>query len=199
MSKYLKNLITKDLSGRLDGVEEAVLVNVVGLTSNAAMALRARLREKKIQLLVVKNSLARRAAEGSPLAAAFEGLGGAAAICWGAEDFVSLAKEVALLDKGDEFKEFKACGGVMDGERLSPEQVLAVSKWPNRTEQLSILSGQISGVAGQLVSQILAPGGALASQIEKKSEGAEAAEGAEGAGVAEGDAPPAAGEEGSAS
>ena len=31
MSKYVKELITKDLKERLDGVSEALLVNVVGL------------------------------------------------------------------------------------------------------------------------------------------------------------------------
>jgi large subunit ribosomal protein L10 len=51
--------------------------------------------------------------------------------------------------------------------------VKAVSKWPSRQEQLSILSGQILGVGAKLSSQLLGAGGKLASQIKKKSEGAE--------------------------
>jgi hypothetical protein len=61
----------------------------------------------------------------------------------------------------------------MDGERLSPERVREIAKWPNRLEQLSILSGQILSPGARLVSQIIGPGGALASQIEKKAEGEE--------------------------
>ena len=173
MSKYVKDLIAKDLARRLEGVEDAVLVNVIGLDANATTALRKHLRERDIRLLVVKNSLARRATEGTPLSAAFDGLEGSAAVCWGSEDFISLVKEVAALDKGKDYAAFAACGGVMDGESLTADRVREISKWPNRLEQLSILSGQISGVGAQLVSQINGPGGQLASQIEKKSEDGE--------------------------
>ena len=46
----------------------------------------------------------------------------------------------------------------------------AVSKWPSRQEQLSILFGQILSPARSLSSQLLGAGGKLASQIKKKSE-----------------------------
>ena len=98
MSKYVKNLIAKDLSNRLDGVEDAVLVNVIGLDANKTVLLRKSLRDKGISLMVVKTSLAKRATEGTPLAAAFEGAEGSLAVCWGCEDFVSLVKEVTALD-----------------------------------------------------------------------------------------------------
>ena len=62
MSKFVKQLITNELSGRLDGVEDALLVNVIGLDANSTVKLRRQLREKNINLMVVKNSLARRAA-----------------------------------------------------------------------------------------------------------------------------------------
>jgi ribosomal protein L10 len=171
MSKYLKSLICEDISGRLNGVDDALLVNVIGMESNQTVALRKRLREKNINLLVVKNSLAKRATEGTPLAAAFEGAEGTLALCWGSEDFISLVKEVTELDKGSEFEKFEARGGVMDGESLSPERVKEISKWPNRAEQLSLLIGQILSPGANLSAQLLGPGGALASQIEKKADG----------------------------
>ena len=65
MSKFVKDLITKDLRNRLDGVDDALLVDVIGLKNDKNVALRQRLRKKNIQLLVVKNSLARRATEGT--------------------------------------------------------------------------------------------------------------------------------------
>lgn len=170
MSKFVKNLIARDVSNRLDGVEDAVLVNVIGMDANQSVVLRRQLRDKGIQLLVVKNSLAKRATEGTPLAPAFEGVEGTMALVWGGEDFISLVKEVVLLHNSPEFKKFEARGGVMDGEQLTAERVRDISKWPNRLEQLSILSGQILAPGAGLVSQLLAPGGALASQIEKKAE-----------------------------
>jgi len=62
----------------------------------------------------------------------------------------------------------------MDREQLTKERVKEVSKWPSRTEQLSLLLGQILAPGANLLSQLNAPGGALASQIEKKSKGDEA-------------------------
>lgn len=174
MSKFLKDMLAKDLSSRLDGVEDCLVANVIGIDSNTTTALRARLREKGIKLMVVKNSLARRATEGTALGPAFEGLTGNAAVVWGASDFVSLVKEVTALDKEeDELEKFKALGGVMDGEKLTPEKVKEISKWPSREEQLSTLVGQILGPGAQLAAQIVGPGSQLASQIKSKSEGDE--------------------------
>ena len=171
MSKLVKNLLSKDLSNRLDGIEDCVLANVIGMDANSTSALRKRLREKGIGMMVVKNSLAQRATEGTSLAAAFEGIGGTNAILWGADDFVSLVKEATELNKDEEdFEVFETRGGAMDGVQLSPERVLEISKWPNRAEQLSMLVGQILGPGAQLAAQLKGPGGALVSQIKSKGE-----------------------------
>ena len=61
MSKYVKNLVTDHVRERLDGVNDALLVNVIGMDANANNRLRGALEDKNINLLVVKNSLAARA------------------------------------------------------------------------------------------------------------------------------------------
>lgn len=170
MSKQVKELLTRDLSRRLDGVSDCVVANVVGMDAITTTALRKRLREKNIRVMVIKNSLARRATEGTSLAPAFDGLDGAAAVVWGGEDFISLVKEVVELDKDPAYDDFEARGGVMDGEALDADKVKQISKWPNRLEQLSILSGQLTAPWRTLQSQLTGPGGQLASQIEKKSQ-----------------------------
>ena len=76
----------------------------------------------------------------------------------------------ALDKEEDELEHFKALGGVMDGEKLTPEKVKEISKWPTREEQLSMLVGQILGPGSQLAAQIVGPGSQLASQIKSKSE-----------------------------
>ena len=122
MSKYVKELVTRDIRRRLEGVDDAVLVNCVGMDANTTNELRGELDKKDIHMLVVKNSLARRAAEGTQLAAAFEGASGQIGICWGSTDFVSLVKELVQLDKDSEkFDKFVADGGVMDGETLDAD------------------------------------------------------------------------------
>lgn len=170
MSKYVKDLITNEIKQQLDGVSDLLLVDVVGVENNQNVLIRKQLREKNIRLMVVKNSLARRATEGTALAPAFEGMSGTCAVVWGAEDVVSLAKEIARIAKDEQFEPFAAKGGVMDGEALSADDVTAVSKWPSREEQLSILMGQILSPGATLAGQLLGPGALLASQVEQKSE-----------------------------
>ncbi len=171
MSKYVKELVTRDIKRRLEGVEDAVLVSCVGMDANTTNELRGELDKKDIHMLVVKNSLARRAAEGTRLAAAFEGASGQIGICWGSTDFVSLVKEIVKLDKDTtKFGKFVAGGGVMDGERLDAEGLKAVSKWPSRQEQISMLVGQILSPGAQLSAALLGPGRMLNSQIKKIGE-----------------------------
>src|SRR3954451_15878446 len=170
MSKFVKDLITKDLRNRLEGVEDALLVDLNGLKNDKNVALRQRLRKKNIHLLVVKNSLAARATHGTRLAPAFENVSGTMAVLWGGEDIISLAKEVINIAEDKNFAPFAPKGGVMDGQQLAADQVKAVSKWPSRKEQLSILSGQILSVGASLSSQLLSAGSKLASQIKQKSE-----------------------------
>lgn len=173
MSKFVKELITKDLRNRLEGVDDALLVDVIGLENNKNVALRQRLRKQNIHLLVIKNSLARRATEGTKLASAFDAADGTLALVWGGEDIISLAKEVVKISEEKEYEKFTPKGGVMDGQALAADQVRVVSKWPSRAEQLSILSGQILSPGAKLSSQLLGAGAKLASQIKKKSEGEE--------------------------
>lgn len=176
MSKYVKDLITKDLRNRLEGVEDALLVDVIGLENNKNVALRQRLRKKNMHLLVVKNSLARRATEGTRLGSAFDKADGTLALIWGGDDVIALAKEVISIAENKGFDKFKPKGGVIDGQPLAAEQVKAVSKWPTRQEQLSILVGQILNPGAKLSSQLLGAGAKLASQIKKKSEESTASE-----------------------
>jgi ribosomal protein L10 len=170
MSKLVKNLVATDLRKQLSGVTDALLVNVVGLDAIRTTKLRKELRAKNIKLEVVKNSLARRATEGTPLAAAFQGVEGTLAIIWGGSDIVSLAKEVARLTTVKEYEKFSARGGAMDGAKLSPEEVKQVATWPSREEQLSLLVGQILSPGAKLASQLTAMGGALASQVKQRAE-----------------------------
>ncbi|MCG8653427.1 MAG: 50S ribosomal protein L10 [Pirellulales bacterium] len=171
MSKYVKDLVTRDIQRRLEGVEDAVLVSCVGMDANTTNELRGELDSKDIHMLVVKNSLARRATEGTQLAAAFEGASGQIGVCWGSTDFVSLVKEIVKLDKDSEkFEKFVGCGGVMDGEKLDADGLKAVSKWPSREEQISLLVGQILGPGSQLSGALLGPGRMLNSQLKKKGE-----------------------------
>ncbi len=175
MSKYVKNLICDDLRRRWQGVTDILLVSVAGMDTDKTYKLLKQMRAEKINLLVVKNSLARRAVEGTPLAPAFESAEGSLAVMWGGTDIVSLAKLATKLAEDKQMAPFGTRGGVMDGARLTAEQVKEVSKWPSREEVLAKLVGQILGPGSKLLAQIKGPGGTVVSQIKEKGKGAEEA------------------------
>ena len=170
MSKYVKNLISEQLRSQLNGVSDAFLVSFGDLDANTNALIRKMLSEKDIQITVIKNSLARRASEGTPLEPLFQNLTGSLAVCWGSTDVVGLAKELVKLSKDKQFKGFELYSGVMDGETLDAVQSVEVSKWPSREEQISLLVGQIVGVGSRLSGQLIGPGGAIASQIKQLAE-----------------------------
>ncbi|HZZ71307.1 MAG TPA: 50S ribosomal protein L10 [Pirellulales bacterium] len=180
MSKFLKEQITSHLRKRLAGVNDALLVNMVGLDSGNTSKLRNELAKKNIHVMVVKNSMARRATEGTPLANAFEdGPAGSLALLWGGEDIVSLAKEVVRITEAKEYAKFEAKGGVLDGQKLSSNEAKDVAKWPTRQEQLSLLLGQVLSPGATLSGQLLGGGGTLLSQLKTRIEDLEKAAPAE--------------------
>ena len=173
MSKYVKNLIADELKGRLDGVTDAIIADVIGMNSAKTFEIRKLFREKGVNLLVVKRSLAGRATTDSTLNRLFEDKQGSVAIIWGCDDFVSLCKEITAVIKSNQFAKFGLKGGVMDGEELSAEQILAISKWPNRQEQISLVVGQILAPGANLSAQLLGAGAKLAGQVKKLVENKE--------------------------
>jgi large subunit ribosomal protein L10 len=177
MSKAIKDLLVDDLKHRLREVGDVIVVSLGKLDAQKTTALRQTLRKKQIHLQLVKNSLARRATEGTPLAPAMDNAAGMLALAWGGEDVVDLAKELDRISGDKQFEGFECRGGALDGGRLGADDVKRVAKWPTRGEQLSILSGQISSLGSVLVGQILSAGGALAGQIASRVEDLEKAEG----------------------
>jgi len=177
MSKFVKNLLIDDVKKKLSGVNDALLVSVMGLDAVKNQSLRAKLRAKNIHVMVVKNSLARRAMEGTPLAVAFEQAEGSLAVVWGGTDIVSLAKEVVTLAEDKTMAPFEARGGVVEGQKIGAAQVKDVSKWPSREEMLAKIAGQILGPGAQLAAALLGPGGTIVGQLktlaDKEDAGAE--------------------------
>ncbi len=175
MSKAIKDMLVDDLKHRLVGVGELIVVSLGKLDAQKTTQLRQQLRKKRISLQLVKNSLARRATAGTPLAPALEKTEGMLAIAWGGEDVVDLAKELDRLTGVKDYEGLECRGGAVDGSRLEAADFKLVAKWPTRTEQLSILSGQISSLGSVLSGQITSAGGSLASQLASRVEDLEKA------------------------
>ena len=108
--------------------------------------LRRRLHEKGARMMVVKNTLARRAAEGTKLKGFDKLLDGPSAVIYGQASISAIARLLIDEKKADEKIELR--GIFFDGEVYTGEKgVEQVSKLPTREEAI-----------GQVVALILAPG-----------------------------------------
>jgi large subunit ribosomal protein L10 len=173
MSKLVKKLVSRDIANRLDGVNDAIVANIVGMTGEQNYNIRKTFRESGVTVMVVKRTMAERATEGTALRPAFTNQAGSMAVIWGCEDFVSLVRMVTKMADSGKFVKLEIKGGVMDGEALTADQVKKVSKWPSRQEQISILVGQILSPGATLSGQLVGPARKIAGQVKKMIENLE--------------------------
>ncbi len=170
MSKPVKNLITDTYRRKFADMEGTVLIDIRGVEANDVNRLRAGLAQKQIKITVVKNSLVKKAIEGTALANLERLIDGPSAMVYGdspvivARELVNWAKQIEQLD-------FK--GALMEGTVFGPEQFDALSKYPTRAEARAQAVQIILSPAQNLVGSILSPGrkiGALVKAIEEKLE-----------------------------
>jgi ribosomal protein L10 len=101
--------------------------------------LRNSLRESDIEYRVVKNTLAKRAAEGTRVEAAKDVFEGPVAIAVGYDDPVLVVKRILEFSKKNDKLQIK--GGVIEGGVCDPEQIKKIAGLPSREVQLSMLIG----------------------------------------------------------
>src|SRR3954467_5860487 len=151
MSKRIKNLITKELGDRLNGIDSVAVINPRGIEATKNNQIRRRLREKGLRMTVVKNTLAKRAVgEDSKLKGFDKLLDGPSAVIYGTASISAIARMILDEKKTDEKLELR--GIFFDGEvYVGDKGVEQVSKLPTREEAI-----------GQVVALLLAPGAKLA-------------------------------------
>jgi large subunit ribosomal protein L10 len=148
MSKAVKAMIAAELKDRYAGVHSLCVVDMTGMKVAEQQQLRVRLREKSARVEVVKNSLARRAFQDSPLEAVGASLTGPCTLVTTSESLVEAAK--TLVEAAKEFTQLKLKQAILDGDPtlLTVEEV---SRMKSQTE-----------VLGQVACLIVSPGRAVA-------------------------------------
>jgi large subunit ribosomal protein L10 len=176
MSKSIKNMIIREYQARLQGFDDAALISIRGVSSNDTNKLRKTLRDKKIKVSVVRNSLARKAFDGSPLKNLGPMLEGSSALAYGAASVVEIARELVTLLESIPTIELK--GAVLDGTLYKGKAgVTELSKFPTKDEAQAQVVTLLLGPARSLVGQVLGPGrtvAGLVKAIETKLEKGEA-------------------------
>ncbi|RMG45630.1 MAG: 50S ribosomal protein L10 [Acidobacteria bacterium] len=151
-----------------DGANSLYLVSLTGLTSNEINELRASLRQKGARIRVVKNRLAKRAAEGSAVKELERWFVGPTAVVYHPEEPISAAKGLVDFAKTHPALEIK--GGLVDRrETLDADGVRAVSQLPGLEETRAMLLSLINGPATRLLRLLSTPATQLARVIGERS------------------------------
>ncbi len=140
------------LKEELASIENALVISFQGLTVEKDYELRKTLREANLRYRVVKNTLGRRAVEGTPLESLKDSFIGMSAIAYSANDPVSIAKVLSKFAKDNPQIQFKA--GVVEGRAINVKDIDALASMPSKEELISKLMFVINAQAQRLATVI---------------------------------------------
>ena len=165
----LKQPIVQAIVDDITDAQSIVLVDYRGLTVAQDTELRKQLREAGIVYKVCKNTMMKRAFEGTDFAQLDEYLEGPSAIAISKDDATAPARIICKFAKTAQALEVKA--GVVEGTVYDANGVAELSKVPSREELLSKLLGSLQSpitnlarVLNQIAEQNGAPAEAAAEE-----------------------------------
>jgi large subunit ribosomal protein L10 len=148
----------KDLDALTEQFKQAQAAMLVGfqkMTVAKDQELRNQLREVGVSYEVVKNTLARKAAAGTPLEAAQDQFKGVTAVALSTGDPVALSKAISKFTKANpDIFTFKV--GVVEGKVVELKEVEAIASLPSKEELISKVMFLINCQAQRLVTVISA-------------------------------------------
>ncbi|MCP3161752.1 50S ribosomal protein L10 [Myxococcus qinghaiensis] len=172
MLKSEKEEMIKELHEKFSRTKSAVVAEFSKVDVETVTKLRKKFREGNVEYKVIKNTLARRAAQGTDLAVIADDFTGPVALCLSYGDVVAPAKILAEFTKDLEDK-IKIRSGVVDGRKVDVAGVKQLAKLPGLNELRAQLLGMITQPATKLVRTIAAPGTQLARVVQAHADKAQ--------------------------
>ena len=170
----LKQPIVQAIADDIKDAQSVVLVDYRGLTVAQDTELRKQLREAGVIYKVCKNTMMKRAFEGTEFAGLEEYLEGPSALVVSKDDATAPARIICKFAKTAEALEVKA--GVVEGNVYDAAGINELSKVPSREELLSKLLGSLQSPITNLarvLNQIAEQGGAGACEAAAEEAPAE--------------------------
>jgi large subunit ribosomal protein L10 len=139
--------MVSEVSGQLKGAQAVIVAEYRGLNVESVTQLRTRARKSGLYLRVLKNTLARRAVQGTPFEKLTDQMYGP--LVYGiAQDPVAGAKVMSEFAKDNELFVIKA--GAMPNSLMSAKDITALALLPSREELLAKLMGTMQAPVAKL-------------------------------------------------
>ena len=148
-AKQAKQVVIDEIKAKLEKAESAVVIDYIGITVAEADAMRKNLREANLDYTVYKNTLVKRAIEGTKYEPLADVLEGPSALAISYDDATAPARVLNEAIKSYKKMEFK--GGVVEGEFLDKEGIQAIADIPSRDVLIAKFMGSIQSPVSKLV------------------------------------------------
>lgn len=168
MDRTQKEQMIGELHAKMAAASIAIIAEFKGLDVATATEIRKTCRENQVEYKVVKNTLAKRAAQGTSVEKIADHFKGPVALILG-KDPVTPAKVMTEFAKGKEDK-FQLKVAVVEGQAIDAKGIEGLAKMPGINELRGMLVGMINGPAAKLVRLLGTPGSQLARVIDARRE-----------------------------
>ncbi|MBQ6622761.1 MAG: 50S ribosomal protein L10 [Mogibacterium sp.] len=169
-AKKAKQVIIDEISEKFEKASSVVVVDYLGLTVAEADEMRSNLRKEGVGFTVYKNTLVKRAIEGTPYESLGEYLHGSSAFAFSGEDATAGARVLSKSIK--QYKKMAFKGGVVEGKVFDKAQVEALADIPSREVLIARFLGSVQAPVASFAR-------VLQAIVDKDAAPAEAAEAAE--------------------
>ena len=136
-----KQIIIDEIKDKFERAESAVVIDYMGITVAEADEMRKKLREAEVDYTVYKNTLVKRAIEGTKYEALGEILEGPSGFAFSYEDATAPAR--VLNDARKAYKKMEFKGGIIEGEYYDKENIEKIAAIPSRDTLISKFMGSI--------------------------------------------------------
>lgn len=149
-----KQAVIDEIRGKLEDAQSAVVIDYIGITVEEANQMRNKLRDAEVDYTVYKNTLVKRAIEGTRFEELGQVLEGPSAFAISKEDATAPARVLSEVMKDLNKMSFK--GGVVEDTYYDAEGLVSIAKIPSREVLIAKFMGSIQSPVGAFVRTLAA-------------------------------------------